>query len=103
MADFDYSIQEIEKTREELQEPPMFRVLLMNDHYTTMDFVVNVLRKVFHKSTGEATRIMLDVHKKGKGVVGLYSRDIAATRQRQVHHLAKSEGFPLRCEIEPEG
>jgi ATP-dependent Clp protease adaptor protein ClpS len=103
MTDFDHSVIEREKSRSELKEPPMYRVLLMNDHYTTMDFVVKVIRKVFHKGTGEATKIMLDVHKKGKGVVGIYSRDIAATKQRQVHHLAREEGYPLKCEIEPEG
>lgn len=90
----------LEKVEEELKEPDMFRVILHNDHYTTMDFVVEVLQKVFQKSIIEATKIMLDVHKKGKGNVGVYSYDIAATKVVQVRQMAKSREFPLKCTME---
>ncbi len=86
----------------ELKEPPLYKVLLLNDHYTTMDFVVDVIQKVFHKSVSEATRIMLDVHKKGKGVVGLYPLDIARTKVSQVIQLAREAEFPLECALEEE-
>jgi ATP-dependent Clp protease adaptor protein ClpS len=90
----------LEDVKEELKEPDMYRVLLHNDHYTTMDFVVEVLQKVFHKSVIEATKIMLDVHKKGLGNVGVYTYDIAATKVAQVRQLAKSREFPLKCTME---
>jgi len=84
----------------ELEEPRMFRVILHNDHYTTMDFVVEVLTGIFHKPAAEATRIMLDVHKKGIGIVGVYTLDIAATKVAQVGILAKQQQFPLKCSYE---
>jgi len=87
-----------EKTR--LQEPRLFRVLLLNDDYTTMDFVVKVIVAVFHRSASEATRIMLDVHRKGRGVVGTYTRDIAVTKVAQVHEMARENDFPLRATAE---
>ena len=86
---------------EALQEPPMFRVLLLNDNYTTMDFVVKVLMDIFHKNLIEATKIMLDVHRKGRGMVGVYTFDIANTKVAQVHSKAKESQFPLRCSLEP--
>ncbi|MFP4561984.1 MAG: ATP-dependent Clp protease adaptor ClpS [Spirochaetia bacterium] len=78
----------------------MYVVILHNDHYTTMDFVVEVLMTVFRKSAAEATKIMLDVHRKGKGYVGYFPYDIAATKVSQVHEMAKENEFPLRCTIE---
>jgi ATP-dependent Clp protease adaptor protein ClpS len=81
-------------------EPRMFRVILHNDHYTTMDFVVEVLMKVFHKTAAEAIKIMLDVHRKGVGVCGVYTYDIAVTKVAQVHHMAKKDEFPLKCSYE---
>jgi len=89
------------KTNEKLKEPEEFKVILLNDHYTTMDFVVEVLMDIFHKSAADANRIMLDVHKKGKGVVGVYPWDIAATKIEQVHNAARASEFPLRCVAEP--
>lgn len=86
--------------RVDLEEPRMYRVTLLNDHYSTMDFVVEVLMKVFHKSKTEATRIMLEVHRKGAGVCGVYTRDIASTKVSQVHQLAKQREFPLRASME---
>jgi ATP-dependent Clp protease adaptor protein ClpS len=83
-----------------LQEPKLFRVVLHNDHYTTMDFVVKVIVSVFHKPAAEATRIMLDVHKKGAGVVGVYTWDVASTRVSQVHEMARKSEYPLRASCE---
>jgi ATP-dependent Clp protease adaptor protein ClpS len=91
----------VEKTDEKLKEPEVYRVILLNDHYTTMDFVVEVLMVIFHKSIEDAHRIMLDVHRKGKGVVGVYAWDIAATKAEQVHAAARENEFPLRCIVEP--
>ncbi|MDR0877924.1 MAG: ATP-dependent Clp protease adapter ClpS [Treponema sp.] len=90
----------LEKSKEKLKEPEEFRVILINDHYTTMDFVVEVLMAIFHKTTDEASRIMLDVHRKGKGIVGVYPWDIAATKAEQVHSAARKREFPLRCIVE---
>ncbi|MDR0584716.1 MAG: ATP-dependent Clp protease adapter ClpS [Treponema sp.] len=90
-----------EKNDEKLKEPEVYRVILLNDHYTTMEFVVEVLMVIFHKSFEDANRIMLDVHRKGKGVVGVYAWDIAATKAEQVHAAARENEFPLRCIVEP--
>lgn len=85
---------------DEPAEPGEYRVFLLNDDFTTMEFVISVLMTIFHKSLSDATRIMLDVHKKGKGLVGEYTYDIAATKITQVHLLARQMGFPLRCTME---
>lgn len=89
------------KKAEKFKEPEEFRVILCNDHYTTMDFVVEILIAVFHKDHLEANRIMLEVHRKGRGVVGQYPWDIAKTKAQQVHILAQQHEFPLRCLVEP--
>ena len=86
---------------EKVTEPDMFRVLLHNDDYTTMEFVVEVLMGVFHRTIVEATRIMLDVHQKGRGTVGTYTYDIAQTKVSTVREMARRREFPLRCTIEP--
>jgi ATP-dependent Clp protease adaptor protein ClpS len=88
------------KKEDKLSEPEDFRVILLNDHYTTMDFVVEILMGIFHKNEAEANQIMLDVHRKGKGIVGLYTWDIAQTKAAQVHALARQHEFPLRCIVE---
>ncbi|GAB6392350.1 MAG: ATP-dependent Clp protease adaptor ClpS [Treponematales bacterium] len=85
---------------EETKEPGDFAVVLLNDDFTTQDFVVNVLQVVFHKPLEEAVRIMLNVHQKGRGAAGVYPYDIAATKVRQVHALAKEHRYPLTCVIE---
>jgi len=89
-----------EKAVEKLKEPDEYLVILLNDDYTTMDFVVAVLVEVFCKNLEDANRIMLDVHEKGKGVVGRYTWDIAATKTEQVHALARENEFPLKCIVE---
>ncbi|MCL2066800.1 MAG: ATP-dependent Clp protease adaptor ClpS [Treponema sp.] len=91
----------VDKFKERLKEPDEFRVILLNDHYTTMEFVVDILVVIFHKTPDDANRIMLDVHRKGKGVVGVYTWDIAATKVQQVHLAAREHQFPLRCIVEP--
>ena len=87
---------------EQTDEPPLYKVLLINDDYTTMEFVVEVLRFVFGKSPAEAMRIMLNVHRQGVGVCGTYPREVAETKVDTVHSLARENGFPLRCEMEKE-
>jgi ATP-dependent Clp protease adaptor protein ClpS len=90
----------VHKRREKLKEPEEYRVILLNDDFTTMEFVVEVLMIVFHKKREDATRIMLDVHQKGKGIVGVYPYDIAQTKANQVHSLARQYEYPLKCIIE---
>lgn len=84
----------------DVKEPKMYKVVLHNDHYTTMEFVVEILVSVFHKPAAEATKIMLDVHKKGKGVCGVYTYDVASTRVSIVHDLARKREYPLKCSLE---
>ena len=90
-----------DKTTGKFKEPQEFRVILLNDHFTTMDFVVEILMVIFHKNLEDANKIMLDVHQKGKGIVGQYSWDIAVTKAEQVHAAAQANQFPLRCIVEP--
>lgn len=93
----------VELAKPKLSDPPKFAVLLMNDDYTTMEFVVEVLKKYFRKTEEEALQIMLHVHQQGKGVAGLYSREIAETKVVQVEEYARTKGFPLHCAVEPQG
>ncbi len=86
--------------REELQEPPLYKVLLHNDDYTTMDFVVMILEEIFKKSTDEATQIMLNVHHQGQGIAGVYTREIGETKVAAVHRLARKNQYPLKCSLE---
>lgn len=81
--------------------PPLYQVVLLNDDYTPMEFVVKVLQKFFGKGQEEATRIMLKVHHEGRGVCGVYPRDIAATRIAQVGQYARARQHPLQCVMEP--
>lgn len=84
----------------DLREPDMFRVILHNDHYTTMDFVVEVLMRIFQKPAAEAMKIMMNVHRHGHGVCGVYTYDIAVTKVNRVHAMAKSRGYPLKSSYE---
>jgi ATP-dependent Clp protease adaptor protein ClpS len=86
--------------KEKISEPPFYKVLLHNDDYTTMEFVVMVLESVFHKSTMEATKIMLNVHNDGIGIAGIYVRDVAETKAKLVQELAKRYEHPLKCTVE---
>lgn len=91
----------VQEGQPKLKEPSKVAVLLHNDDYTTMEFVIEVLRLFFRKSEAEAMPIMLCVHQEGKGVAGIYTPDIAETKVVQVHEYARSRGFPLRCSSEP--
>ncbi len=93
-------IKERHETKDEIKEPPKYKVLLHNDDYTTMDFVVKILEDVFHKTPSEATAIMLHVHNKGIGVCGIYPAEIAETKVDTVHKLAREAGFPLLATME---
>lgn len=84
-------------TEKKLEEPERYRVLMHNDDYTSMDFVVWILRTIFHKNPVEARSIMLEVHHNGIGMCGIYTREIAETKVTQVLRHARQEGFPLRC------
>ena len=90
------------QTRDETDEPPMYKVLIHNDDYTTMDFVVEILTLVFNKPPEEAIEIMLNVHRKGIGVCGVYTYEISETKVETVHALAREHGFPLKCTMEKE-
>ncbi|MBE55209.1 MAG: ATP-dependent Clp protease adaptor ClpS [Acidobacteria bacterium] len=91
-----------ERVRSVSKEPPRYRVLLHNDDYTTMEFVVKVLESVFHRSPAEAYRIMMQVHLQGQGLCGIYPYDVAETRAITAQDLARHEGFPLQTSIEKE-
>ena len=88
------------RTRSKLKKPKLYKVLLHNDDYTTMEFVVFVLMSIFHRSETDAVQIMLHVHKNGIGVAGVYAYDVAETRIAQVEALARQHEFPLRCSME---
>ena len=90
------------RTRPKLQTPSMWKVLLHNDDYTTQEFVVWILETIFRKPEAEAVRVMLDVHKRGKGVAGVYPFDVADTKVAQVKAAAEQHEFPLLCTLEPE-
>jgi ATP-dependent Clp protease adaptor protein ClpS len=87
---------------DETSEPPMYKVLLHNDDYTTMEFVVEILMIVFHKSVEESTAIMLNVHRKGIGLCGVYPYEVAETKVETVSTMAQNRGFPLKCTMEKE-
>lgn len=86
----------------ELKRPPQYAVLLMNDDYTPMDFVIEILQQYFNLDLDRATQVMLTVHYEGKGIAGIYPRDIAETKSNQVNNYARSQGHPLLCQIEPQ-
>lgn len=90
------------KERHGVRTPSLYRVMLLNDDYTTMDFVIRILEDVFHKTAVEAAQIMLRVHKNGKGLAGVYTRDIAETKVHKSYELSLKSGFPLKCIMEKE-
>ena len=90
----------LEREETVLKPPPMYKVILLNDDFTPMDFMIFILQEYFHKDTQTATRIMLKVHHEGKGVCGVFSRDIAITKVKQVIRHARQEGHPLQCTME---
>ncbi|MBA2603902.1 MAG: ATP-dependent Clp protease adapter ClpS [Acidobacteria bacterium] len=92
----------LERSEQQTKKPELYKVLLLNDDYTTMEFVVEVLESVFHKGPAEAYRIMLAVHTQGKGLCGVYSFEVAETKVATVVERARENGFPLRAAMEPE-
>lgn len=104
MEEYDFNYGEDLETieRQETRTPDLYRVFLLNDDFTTMDFVVQVLEQVFHKSAVEAAQIMLHVHKNGKGLAGVYTKEIAETKIDIVHTVARKNGYPLKCGMEKE-
>jgi ATP-dependent Clp protease adaptor protein ClpS len=92
----------LERTRQQTKEPELYKVVLLNDDYTTMEFVVQILESVFHKQPAEAFRIMMAVHTQGRGLCGVYPYEVAETKVATVHDLARGSGFPLRATIEEE-
>ncbi|MCF8075830.1 MAG: ATP-dependent Clp protease adapter ClpS [Desulfotignum sp.] len=99
-TDFQTRTDIFPKTRKEL--PPQYKVILHNDDYTTMEFVVEILITVFGKPLEKATQTMLNIHHKGNAVCGIYTREIAETKVETVHQLASSRGFPLKSTMEKE-
>ena len=93
----------VQEGRPRTKEPPKFAVILHNDDYTTMEFVVEILSRFFQKTKEQAVQIMMQVHEKGRGVAGIYDFEIAETKVFQVHERAQSKGFPLKCTLEPVG
>ena len=90
----------LERTRHETKKPELFKVLLLNDDYTTMDFVIEILESVFHKSPAEAYRIMMAVHTQGQGLCGVYPFEVAETKVAQVMDFARRNQHPLQCILE---
>lgn len=91
-----------EKSRQRQARPPRFKVILYNDDYTPMAFVVSILETIFRKSPAESNALMLKIHRSGQGVGGVYSLDVAETKVATVHRTAEKQGFPLRSGVEPE-
>ncbi len=90
-------------SRLNIKEPDKFDVYMLNDDFTTMDFVVEVLRTVFYRNAADAEQIMLEIHNNGKALVGTYSYDIARSKVNMAEQMAREEGFPLRLRIERKG
>ena len=90
----------VEEARPKIKEPPLYRVVLINDDYTPMEFVVNILESIFSMERTRATRVMLEVHTKGKGICGVYNFEIAETKVAQVMGIAQQQQHPLLCEVE---
>jgi ATP-dependent Clp protease adaptor protein ClpS len=97
-SEFDQEL--VTETKKKLKKPPLYKVLLHNDDYTTKEFVVQVLQYVFYKEQTEAVQIMLHVHKKGLGVAGVYTYEIAETKVTLVENLARQHEYPLKCTME---
>lgn len=90
----------LEPARPKLKKPPMYKVILLNDDFTPMEFVVHVLEAIFGHNRENATRIMLNVHKSGKGVCGIYTKDVAETKVTQVNSYSQENQHPLLCDLE---
>lgn len=92
----------LERTSPKTEKPRLYKVILHNDDYTTMEFVMTILESIFDKSPAEAYRVMMNVHVQGEGVAGVYSHEVAETKLALAHGQAREAGHPLRCSMEPE-
>jgi len=90
----------VEEARPKVKQPPMYKVVLLNDDYTPMEFVVHVLENFFNMGREEATRVMLNVHSHGKGVCGIYTREVSETKVSQVNEYSRQNNHPLLCDME---
>ncbi|MBX7172385.1 MAG: ATP-dependent Clp protease adaptor ClpS [Pyrinomonadaceae bacterium] len=102
LTDFEQDSEILTEKKEKLEKPKLFKVILHNDDFTTMEFVVFVLQFVFKKSVAEAYTIMMNVHEKGIGVAGVYTYEIATMKAEKAVNLARSREYPLLCTVEPE-
>jgi ATP-dependent Clp protease adaptor protein ClpS len=104
MSKRDYESEELTVTesRARLKKPPLFKVLLHNDDFTTMEFVVFVLKSVFQRADADAITVMLKVHTEGVGVAGVYTYEVAETKAAKAMELARAQEYPLLCSVEPE-
>ncbi len=102
MARVDTEIENEYEEELELEEPKLYKVLLLNDDYTSMDFVIMVLMEIFHQDAKRANAVMYKIHEEGSGLCGVYDYEIAETKITQVHTLAKEHEFPLRATLEEE-
>src|SRR6266851_5178814 len=101
-GDGDIVTERKTRTKSKTAKPPLYKVILLNDDYTPMEFVVEVLKAVFHKPHADATRIMLHVHQNGMGVAGVYPFEVAETKTNTVEELARQAEYPLKCVMEKE-
>lgn len=101
MARVGDNVKEINKTEDKIREPGMFHVIFLNDNYTPMDFVVEVLMKIFGKSENDAITVMMKIHEHGESIVGTYIEDVALTKSEYTRKVAKDNGFPLKTKIQP--
>jgi ATP-dependent Clp protease adaptor protein ClpS len=104
MPTYDHEHEEavITESKPKLKQPPLYKVLLHNDDYTTMEFVVLILRTIFHKAEDDAIRIMLQVHQQGVGIAGVYTYEVAESKIAKVTALAREHEFPLLCTMQEE-
>lgn len=102
MGNYDHDEEVLTETKEKLEKPPMYKVLLHNDDFTTMEFVVFVLNRVFKRSEAESVVIMLKVHNEGVGVAGIYSYEVAKMKAEKAMNMAKAQEFPFLCTVEKE-
>ncbi len=98
--DLEHEGAAVVESEEKLDKPPLYRVLLHNDDYTTMDFVVFILQSVFHRSFSDAFRLMMDVHQRGRGVAGIFTFEVAEMKVSETMELARANEFPLLCTME---
>lgn len=96
----EFSTITVEKNKVNVKKPKQYKVIMFNDDFTTMEFVVAILMDIFNKTIDEANKIMIDVHKKGSGIAGIYPYDIAATKVTKAMTIAKEEGFPFKLSME---